>query len=618
MPEEKQYKGKERFKGYNSGDKAVRESVDATYDGLDDNLKSFVHKLTEKFGEGEVVFTSGYREGNEKSKHFHGNAVDMRPNPKVWNYLVNEEEGINLMVEHGLNILDESDPKKLKGDAPHFHVSSGKYSNAVHSIDRYERVGTDKFEVLKPFVQVYAEHTGTNYDYSQPVAYDPEKMKYVSENVYKDNYTMSGTGNISMTHYEGYGHDHGQEGAEDNINEVNERLLRELEILRKERESSEAEAELEAEEQEYLNAQQAELNRRNQMVQREQQMISERGQARPVGQIAPQPQQAQPHPAQAFSGQISPPDFIYSLENDLPPLPDFSDGGVKGDPPTKEELEQERAERQEIADRFYSWYSNPKNRDKRLSKYITKDDPLYDKYWDPTSLDPTSNAVMEQYKPDGIYIDPTYTRGDGMGYSYPVFSKKYTVPIREIEEKVEEEEIVQENTTPIPPSYRQGVGGARFVLQDFPGQDSEAYKQSPYIFDNEGNYVKTYNDRDLQTRMENFDPSSYNRRKYFYDRLEGRYLTGDQLAEQGYSIESGVQGRRHRIVPNEGSGETVVRQQDGGYETKEAFIEANKLLLEEAKKASERRGATYQGTNSPMRKFGGQIGGTKKTKYKFK
>ena len=329
MPEEKQYKGKERFKGYNSGDKAVREGVDTTYDGLDDNLKSFVDKLSEKFGEGEVVFTSGYRGEDDRSTHFHGNAVDMRPNPKVWNYLVNEEEGINLMVEHGLNMLDESDPKKLKGNAPHFHVSTGKYSNAVHSADRYEKIGTDEFEVVRPFVEVYAEHTGTVYDYSQPVAYDPEKMEYVSENVYKDNYSPTSTGNISMTHYEGDGHDHGQEGAADNINETNERLLKELEILRKERESSEAEAELEAEEQEYLKAQQAELDRRNQMVQREQQMISERQQTRPVGQLAPQPQQGQPHPTQAFSGQISPPDFIYSLGNNLPPLPEFSAGGEK-------------------------------------------------------------------------------------------------------------------------------------------------------------------------------------------------------------------------------------------------------------------------------------------------
>ena len=618
MPEEKQYKGKERFKGYNSGDEAVRGSVDATYDGLDDNLKSFVNKLSVKFGEGEIVFTSGYREGNNKSTHFHGNAVDMRPNPKVWNYLVNEEEGINLMVEHGLNMLDESDPKKLKGNAPHFHVSTGKYSNAVHSADRYEKIGTDKFEALRPFVEVYAEHTGTEYDYSQPVAYDPEKMKYVSENVYKDYYSPTSTGTISTTHYEGDGHDHGQEGAEDNINETNERLLKELEILRKERESSEAEAELEAEEQEYLNAQQAELNRRNQMVQREQQMISERQQTRPVGQLAPQPQQTQPHPTQAFSGQISSPEFIYSLGNNLPPTPEFNYGGGKGEPPTKEELEKERAERQEIADRFYSWYSVPKNRDKRLSKYITKDDPLYDIYWDPTSLDPTSNAVMEQYKPDGIYIDPTYTRGDGMGYNYPVFSKKYTVPIREIEEEEEEEEAVQKDTTPIPPSYRQGVGGARFVLQDFPGQESEAYKQSPDIFDSEGNYVKTYNEKDLQTRMKNFDPSSYERKKYFYDRLEDRYLTRDQLTEQGYSIESGAQGRRHNIVPNEGFGETVVRQENEGYETKEAFIEANEVLLEEAKKALERRKSTYQEANFSGMKFGGQVRETKKARYKFK
>ena len=329
MSEEKQYKGKERFKGYNSGDKAVRDKVEATYGGMSENLKSFVDELSEKFGEGEIVFTSGYRGEEGKSNHFHGNAVDMRPNPKVWNYLVNEEEGIGLMLRHGLNILDESDPKKLKGDAPHFHVSTGKYSNAVHSVDRYEKFGTDKFEVLKPFVQAYAEYTGTNYDYSQPVTYDPEKMKYVSENVYKDNYIRSGTGSTSMTHYAGDGYDHVQGGAADNLNETNERLLKELEILRQERESSEAEAELEAEEQEYLNAQQAELNRRNQMVQREQQMISEREQAKPIGQIAPQPQQPQPHPAQAFSRQISPPDFIYSLDNNLPPLPEFSAEGEK-------------------------------------------------------------------------------------------------------------------------------------------------------------------------------------------------------------------------------------------------------------------------------------------------
>jgi len=581
MSEEKQYRGKAYFKGVtNESDK-----FDG-YDHLEDNTKAFVDEVVSYFEPGEIVFTSGKRGYNEKSHHFHGNAVDIRPNPKVWHFLVNDPRGLEIMSRHGFNILDESHPKLLEktgGSAPHFHIGPDKSNSVVDTKKRFEEFNDD-MEIIKPFVETYSEVTGVKFDYTQPVSYDKDKLK--NNKGLWDNDFSKRVGEYSLTvgHYEGDGHDHSQEEVGLGGEDYNERLLKELEILREERESSEAEAELEAEEQEYLNAQQAELDRRNQMVQREQQMISERGQARPIGQIAPQPQQAQPHPAQAFSGQISSPEFIYSLDNNLPPLPEFSDGGVKGDPPTKEELERERAERQEIADRFYNWYSDPKNRDKRLSRYITKDDPLYDIYWDPTAYDLASKAVMEQYKPDGIYIDPTYTRGDGMGYNYPVFSKKYIVPIREIEERVEEE-IVQKGTTPIPPPYRQGVGGARFVLQDFPGQESEAYKQSPDIFDNEGNYVKTYNDKDLQTRMENFDPSSYNRRKYFYDRLEDRYLTRDQLTEQGYSIESVAQRRRHNIVPNEGSGETVVRQQDGGYETKEAFIEANKVLLEEAKKA---------------------------------
>lgn len=113
-------------------------------------------KLQEKFPD-EYVPTSGFRAGDKSSKfswHHEGKALDVRANPVVFNYLVNDPEGIELLATLELGIFDETDPKNMGGaSGPHYHIGKDS-ANVTKAKARHEELKT--YGQVKP-IKSYKE-----------------------------------------------------------------------------------------------------------------------------------------------------------------------------------------------------------------------------------------------------------------------------------------------------------------------------------------------------------------------------------------------------------------------------------------------------------------------------
>lgn len=86
-------------------------------DPIHEDIRMFEMELKKKFP--DLVVTSGYRpnaktkQGNP-SRHGKGEAIDIRYNPEINEYLWNTKEGVALLNKYGLGFLDESDPETMK------------------------------------------------------------------------------------------------------------------------------------------------------------------------------------------------------------------------------------------------------------------------------------------------------------------------------------------------------------------------------------------------------------------------------------------------------------------------------------------------------------------------
>jgi hypothetical protein len=105
--------------------------------------------LTAQYGEGNytLIVTSAKRKasnniGKAKKTSYHntGNAIDLRPDEKVFNYLYNSPKGLEILNKYGLGLLDETSEEMLQktgGTAPHLHIGADpKYVEQVRN--RYE------------------------------------------------------------------------------------------------------------------------------------------------------------------------------------------------------------------------------------------------------------------------------------------------------------------------------------------------------------------------------------------------------------------------------------------------------------------------------------------------
>ena len=107
--------------------KGIPRKESANIEELSPEVKSFAQKLADKFPE-DLLVTDGKRSskasyGATHSHHHHGNAIDIRPNSKVYNFLMNTEEGLSWLTEAGLGVYDETDPRNMKvATGAHFHI----------------------------------------------------------------------------------------------------------------------------------------------------------------------------------------------------------------------------------------------------------------------------------------------------------------------------------------------------------------------------------------------------------------------------------------------------------------------------------------------------------------
>ena len=98
----------------------------AKYKGLTTGMQTFYQEVLKKFP--NMVVTSGWRD-SKGSRHKKGEALDFSSNDpearKVYNWLWNSKEGLELLEKYDLGILDESLPSNLKktgGTGQHYHI----------------------------------------------------------------------------------------------------------------------------------------------------------------------------------------------------------------------------------------------------------------------------------------------------------------------------------------------------------------------------------------------------------------------------------------------------------------------------------------------------------------
>ena len=113
---------------------------------LNKDVVSFLTELQAKFP--DAVITSGYRENavtkfGKKSHHATGNAVDLRLNPNISDWLYNTKEGVLTLNKYGLGMIDEG------------KAENKKWGNAIH-------VGKDSVPVERAKAR-YKELFGQEY-----------------------------------------------------------------------------------------------------------------------------------------------------------------------------------------------------------------------------------------------------------------------------------------------------------------------------------------------------------------------------------------------------------------------------------------------------------------------
>lgn len=91
---------------------------------LSEEMGEFTSRLTDMFP--ELRITSGRRDGDGSSHHHTGDALDIgKEHTDVYDYLMNTQDGLTLMGEFGLGVIDETDPAmmvKTGATGPHFHI----------------------------------------------------------------------------------------------------------------------------------------------------------------------------------------------------------------------------------------------------------------------------------------------------------------------------------------------------------------------------------------------------------------------------------------------------------------------------------------------------------------
>ena len=150
--------------------------------GLDNDLLGFHNELYKLFP--NMVVTSGRRYGDgvgklgSKSKHNLGQAIDIRVNNDIKNFLLSND-GVNLMKKYKVGFLDESSPdtmKKTGATGPHFHI--GKDSKLIGN-----------YTTTPNYINYYPLQLPSSNNYEYPIDFNTLPVEYQEqylENLYSE------------------------------------------------------------------------------------------------------------------------------------------------------------------------------------------------------------------------------------------------------------------------------------------------------------------------------------------------------------------------------------------------------------------------------------------------
>lgn len=166
--------------------------------GLDNDLLGFHNELYKLFP--NMVVTSGRRYGDgvgklgNKSRHNLGQAIDIRVNNDIKNFLLSND-GVNLMKKYKVGFLDESDPytmRKTGATGPHFHI--GKDSKLIGN-----------YTTTPNYINYYPLQLPSSNNYEYPIDFNtlpPEYQEQYLENLYSEKKLQQIEENKKKSEYE--------------------------------------------------------------------------------------------------------------------------------------------------------------------------------------------------------------------------------------------------------------------------------------------------------------------------------------------------------------------------------------------------------------------------------
>ena len=161
-------------------EKDYREENARYVRSLSPKMQNFYNELIKV--KPNIRLTSGYRpakKGDDFSWHHTGDAIDFgKENHDVYHYLMNDKEGLQLMVDYGYGIIDETNPQELidtKATAPIFHIGPDSGYKDIPK-KRLENFGKNEEKVA-----FYAENP--LYDYGPIINPGGSKTPDRSENI---------------------------------------------------------------------------------------------------------------------------------------------------------------------------------------------------------------------------------------------------------------------------------------------------------------------------------------------------------------------------------------------------------------------------------------------------
>lgn len=153
------------------------KSANVKFQSLDQNISKYLNTLPDNLRKG-LVATSGNDDKHAKgSKHYDNQAIDLRFDDKVYNFIQNDP----VFQQLGLKVLDPN-----HGTAPHIHIEKKQFGGKTLFADSEEvqRIGLNDPNYNKAVLNLVGTNTIRGLDNNQPVAVTDGSKYKVLKNKY--------------------------------------------------------------------------------------------------------------------------------------------------------------------------------------------------------------------------------------------------------------------------------------------------------------------------------------------------------------------------------------------------------------------------------------------------